>query len=342
MIATGETSVGGELVNIEKGTSDAMNPLARMELGRFAGVVAFVALFALFSITESSVFPTSANLNYLVSSQAITAIMALSLVVPVATGAFDLSIGGTMTLSAAFLGYLEVHHHVNVGAAIVLAVGFGCLIGLVNGIVVIRFGVNSFIATLGMGSILVAFAYKLLNGTPIYSGLPSMMSDLGQKTPLGVPIPVFYMLVLALVLWYVMEKIPAGRAFRAVGSNQDAARLAGLRTNRYVYVSFVIGGSIAALAGVIFVGQQGNVPIDPGSNYLLPAYAAVYLGSAQLQRGGRINVWGTLVAIYLLALGNNGLQLEFPNNPWIQGVFQGAALIIAVALSVRGGRKRRG
>jgi ribose transport system permease protein len=147
------------------------------------------------------------------------------------------------------------------------------------------------------------------------------------------------MLAIALALWYVLERTPTGRRVYATGGNVNAARLAGVRTSRVIIVSLMTCGAIAAIAGILNSAQlaTGDPTIGPG--YLLPAYAAAFLGSTQFQ-GGRYNIWGTVVAVYVLAVGVKGLQLA--GAPvWIPDLFNGVALILAVGMSKYQGTARR-
>jgi ribose transport system permease protein len=192
-------------------------------------------------------------------------------------------------------------------------------------------GVNSFIATLGTSSLLMAVAELVGQGN--YVGpFPTAFADLTSSNPGGVPMITIYLFVLAVGLWYVLEHSPIGRRFYATGANLDAARLAGVRTNRYVFVSFVICGLGAGAAGVLLASSLTTVDQTIGSTYLLPPYAAAFLGATQL-KPGRFNVWGTIVALFLLGTGVQGLQLAGA-EPWVTDLFDGVALISAVSIAV--------
>jgi ribose transport system permease protein len=153
-----------------------------------------------------------------------------------------------------------------------------------------------------------------------------------------VPIVFIYMVVLAIVAWMVLEHTPWGRRVRATGSGPDAARLAGVRTSWYVFWTLVVSGMVASLAGVLFIGRIGIVGPSVGQSYLLPTFAACFLGTTQI-RPGRFNVWGTLLALFLLATGIQGLQLA-GGQLWISDMFNGVALVAAVGLSVYAARRR--
>ena len=144
----------------------------------------------------------------------------------------------------------------------------------------------------------------------------------------------YYLAVMAIIVWYVFEHTPIGRHMFATGGNAEAARLAGLRTDRLVWGSLVASAVIAGFAGIVYGWKVGNYAATVGPGYLFPAIAAVFFGASQLK--GRPNVWGTFIALYALAWGIKGLQLTFVSNTrWIEPLFQGASLLAAVSLASR-------
>jgi ribose transport system permease protein len=301
-------------------------------LDNYSGLYVWALVIIAFSIWEPTTFPTLLNVRVLAGNQAITAILALSLVVPVAAGVFDLSVAGILGIALMAVAWLQ-QEHVNAVLSVVLVVALGAVIGMVNGLIVVRLHVDSFITTLGMSSILAAAAYAVSGGQQITGVFSSTFENLGQRLVGGIPITFIYMIVLAAVLWYVLEYTSVGRYIYAAGGNPQAARLAGVRVERLIFSSFVTSGTLAALAGVILAAQIGTADVSSGPPYLLPAFAAVFLGATQI-RAGRVNVIGTLVAIFLLATGVTGLQLA--GAPvFVEDLFNGVALIVAVALAVR-------
>jgi ribose transport system permease protein len=204
----------------------------------------------------------------------------------------------------------------------------------VSGFIVVRLRVNSFIATLGVSQLLLGAVLLLSNNTQLVGKLPQSWSDLGNNNLLGIPIVVYFLLALALVLWYVLEFTRVGRYLFATGGNPEAARLAGVPTDRVIWLVFIASGTIAGLAGVIFSMQTGLYSSSIGPGYLFPAVAAVFLGASQLSQ--RPNVWGTLIAYFALAFGIQGLVLSASSaSVWSQPLFQGVSLILAVALASR-------
>jgi ribose transport system permease protein len=311
----------------------------RLGLEKYSGLYVWAIVIIVFSIWEPNTFPTFVNVKVLAANQAITAILALALVVPVAAGVFDLSVAGILGFALMGVAWLQ-QEHVNALLATLLILVTGAAIGAVNGFVVVRLHVDSFITTLGMSSILAAAAYAVSGGQQITGVFSPTFESLGQRQIGGIPIAFIYMVVLALVLWYVLEYRPVGRYLYAAGGNPQAARLAGVRVERLVFGSFITSGTLAALAGIILAAQIGTADVSSGPPYLLPAFAAVFLGATQI-RVGQVNVPGTLVAIFLLATGVTGLQLA--GAPvYVEDLFNGTALIVAVALAVRGQRRSAG
>jgi ribose transport system permease protein len=306
----------------------------RVSLGldRFSGLYVLALLIVVFGLWIPDLFLTTSNLRSIAGDQAVTAILAFGLIIPLAAGVFDLSIASTMGFAAVVTMWAQNHGH-NAALGAVLAILAAAAIGAINGFVVVRLHVDSFIATLGMGSILAAGAYWVTNGQQIVTGISPSFIKFGSNQWLNIPAPVYYMAVLAVVLWFFLEFRPAGRYLYAVGGNLNAARLAGVRVNRIIFTSLMAGATIAGFAGVVLAAKLGTGNPDSGPPYLLPAFTAVFLGATQIKRG-RANVLGTLIAIYLLAAGVKGLQLA--GAPvYLNDLFNGLALIIAVALAAR-------
>ncbi|MFR9805049.1 ABC transporter permease [Pseudonocardia sp. RS010] len=300
--------------------------------GRFSGLYLAAVLIVVFGLWQPSTFLTVTTLRTVADQQAITAMLALALVVPMATGAFDISIPSTMTLSLVLVAKMQSSGW-GVAPSLLVALLAGLLIGLVNAVAVVRLHVNSFVATLGSGSVITGCAFWVTGGQPIVRGFSPGFLAFGQSQVLGVPVPVLLLVVLAAVLWVVLEHTPVGRYLYATGSNAQAARLAGLRTTRFVLGALVSSAALAALAGMLLAAKLGVGTHDVGAPYLLPVFAAAFLGATQVYPG-RVNVPGTVIAVYLLAVGVKGLQLAGA-EAFVTGIFNGLALVVAVALASR-------
>ncbi len=297
---------------------------------RISDIYAFIVIFIVFAIWTPNTFLTETTLRTILDQQAITAILAVGLTVPLAAGVFDLSVGYTLGLSTIFVSVMLTQWGVPIALAVLIAIIAGGIVGMVSGLVVTRLGVDSFITTLGMGS--VAFALTLLlSNNQLIIGLPQPFQKIATFELLGIQLPVYYMVVLAFILWYVLAHTPVGRYFYATGGNYEAARLSGLPVKVITVASLIIAGLMAGIAGTLLAGQSAAGSPSVAPQYLLPAFAAVFLGSTQF-RSGTPNIWGTVISVFVLATGVKGLQLV--GAPfWIPDLFNGAALIIAVALS---------
>ncbi|WP_345419097.1 ABC transporter permease [Pseudonocardia xishanensis] len=308
-------------------------------MSRFSGLYLIGLLVVVYSLWLPETFFNADNARVILSSEAITGILTLGLMVSLISGVFDLSVAANMSWSTIFLGWLQAVVGVDWVLSIVLTLAFGVLIGVLNAVVVTVLKVDSVIGTLGMSSVLAAATYWLSDGQSIVGGLDPAFRELGSSKWLTIPAPVYYFAVIALVLWYLLSYTPAGRYLYSVGSNMSAARLSGLKVVRLQWFGLMTSAAVAAFAGIVFTAQLGTASYDSGAPYLLPAFAAAFLGATQV-RPGRFNVWGTLIAIYLLAIGVKGLELQWPGEPWIRDLFEGIVLIVAVALAARSAARR--
>ena len=304
---------------------------------RISGLYVWAAVFLLFSVWVPEKFLTRVTWTSLAADQAVTTIVALGLVVALAAGVFDLSVGAVLGASAALTADLMVNKHWNPVLAMAVTLLFGLAVGLVNGIVVVRFKVDSFIATLGMSSVLTGLTEWLTKNQQIV-GISNGFKKIATLKPFGIPIPFFYMLLIALVLWYILQLTPVGRYLYATGGSREIARLAGVRPERWIYMALLTSSFVASIGGIIVLARVSGAGPTLGATYVLPVFAAAFLGATQFQPG-RFNIWGTVLAVYLLATGTKGLQLV-GFDPWVDKLFYGAALVIAVALAGFEGRQR--
>jgi ribose transport system permease protein len=296
---------------------------------RYALVFALAILIIVFSILLPDTFPTSGNLNTILLSQAVMLILALAITMPLRTGDFDLSIASNMGFCAALAGTLTLHG-VPVVPAMICVLATGLTVGIVNAILIVGVGINAFIATLGTMTILGGLAVAITDGH-VVAGLPEGLLTFSRQEFLDLPAGVWYGWGIALILWYVYEFTPFGRHLLFVGGNPDASRLAGVPVNRVRMAAFIMCGFLGGFAGIVLVGILGAVDPSIGPQFLLPPYAAAFLSTTTIQLG-RFNVVGTLVGLYLLAVGITGLQL-FGVASWISDVFNGGALILAVGFA---------
>ena len=297
---------------------------------QISAVYIFVVLFAIFAVWVPDTFVNWDTWKALLDDQAITAVVAIGLVIALSAGSFNLAVGAQVGIGSMFAAWLLAKHGLSVPTTIVLTVISGGVIGIVSGLLITGARIDSFIATLGVSSILLALISWLSNGQQILE-LGSSYQSISTHEIFGITNPVYIMLAVALVVWYFLERTPAGRKVYATGGNKDAARLAGVPTARVIVLAMMSCGLVCALAGILVSSRVATGDPTVGPSYLLPAFAAAFLGSTQF-RGGRYNVWGTVVAVYVLATGVKGLQLA--GAPvWIPELFDGVALLLAVGLA---------
>ncbi|MEU0190859.1 ABC transporter permease [Streptomyces afghaniensis] len=306
------------------------------------GLLALTALlYLVFSLALPDTFPTLDTVDSILSNQSIPAVLALAAMVPIVTGAFDLSIGYGLGLAHVMVMQLVVNENWPWPLACLTVLAGGLVVGVLNGVIV-EFGrIDSFIATLGTGSMMYAVTGWVTDGSRIVpgpQGLPPAFTDLYGSTFLGLPVPAFYVLALAGILWLVLERLPLGRYLYVVGSNPRAADLVGIPTRTYTVYAFAASGLIVGFAGVLLASQQqiGNPSV--GLDYLLPAFVGALLGSTAI-RPGRPNALGTVVAVAVLAVGLTGIA-QLGADFWTVPLFHGGTLLIAVGLAGYAARRR--
>ncbi len=312
-------------------------------LERLSGLYLWGLFIVVFSIWSPSLFPTASTVHTIASGQAVSAMLTIAVLIPLIGGSYDLSVAATANLTAVVAVDLQTSAHWAVLPSILAALLCGVLIGLINAFIVVRLRVNSFIGTLGMGSIIAAVQTMVSGNNEPLPPTSATWSNITQHTIGGFQIAVLYLLVLVVVAWWALERTPSGRYLYAIGDNTEAARLSGIRVDKWVALSFVASGTIAGLGGVIYASLEGP-SLTFGASLLLPAYAAAFLGSTQF-RPGRFNVWGSLLAIYVLATGVQGFEYV-TSAQWLGDMFNGVALIAAVAFATwrqrsSGSRKSR-
>ena len=299
-------------------------------------LVLLVALIALFSALRPGTFPTYFNFRSIMDNKAISALLALAVFLPMTANHFDLSVGFLLGISQVLVIGLQGQGFGWVEASAIVLL-LGAAVGLFNGILVTIVGIDSFIATLGTGTLLYGFNEWYTGGQQVVATLPPGFLGLSGVV-FGIPLPAVYVLVLSLVLWVVFEYLPAGRHLYVLGANPRAAELNGISAKRYVTAAFVAAGVTSAFAGIILQSQLQVGQSSVGQEYLLPAFTAALLGATSI-RPGRVNVWGTILAVAVLAVTVAGLnQLGAPF--FVEPIFDGAMLILAVGLAVTAVKRR--
>ncbi len=298
---------------------------------RFALPVAWIGLIVLFTVLRPDTFATSANWASMLSTQAVFLILTLGLLIPLTTGDIDLSLAYTLTFSSVLVAVLNVEQGWPIVPAIVVAVLASGCIGLVNGLASTVGRIDPIIVTLGTGTFTFGLTLMIAKQTTISGVSDGLVKWTVEQSVLGIPIEFFYALAATAVLWYVFEFTALGRRMLIVGRGRSVARLSGLRVDRVRIGALVAAALIAGVAGVLYAGTSGSADPTSGPSFLLPAFAGAFLGATAILPG-RFNAWGTLIATYFLATGITGLQL-MGAAAYVQQLFYGAALVIAVGLS---------
>jgi ribose transport system permease protein len=258
-------------------------------------------------------------------------VLTLALLPPLTAGDYDLSVAATMGLAGMTLAILNVNHGWSIGAAIAAALAVGLLVGVINGGLVVLLGIDSLIVTLGTSTFIAGVILWISNSQTISGVSIDLIDYVVIKQFLGIPLAFYYGIALGLIMFYVFEFMPVGRRLLFVGRGRSVARLSGIRVVRLRWGAFVVSGVISAFAGVLYVGTLGSSDPTSSLSFLLPAFAAAFLGATTIMPG-RFNPIGSIAAVYFLVTGITGLQL-LGVQTFVQQLFYGGALVLAVALS---------
>jgi ribose transport system permease protein len=307
-------------------------------VGRYGALLLLLALIIGVSALEPSTFPTKSNLINVLNQSALAALIAMGLTFPLVAGEFDLSIGYNASLGGVIACALMGNSGVSIPLAFAIALAAGAVIGLANGLIITRIGVNALVATLGVGTIVIGINYIVAGGVPLSAGDHTksfIQITLGEF--LGIPYPVYIMALAAIVLWVVLNRTVTGQSMQAVGGNPVAARLSGVRVDRVRVIAFVICGVCAAATGVLLASRTGSASVAGGETYLLSAFAAAFFGSA-VMRDGEFHIVGTLIGVITVAIGFNAIALIGLETSW-QYLFQGLILILGVGIGTMARRR---
>lgn len=316
--------------------------------------LALILIIVVFSMMSPN-YLTVDNVLIMASHVAIYALLGMGMLLVILNGGIDLSVGSTLGFSAIIAGFLLQGVPINVfgvtlfpsvPVVVLLSCGVGALVGLVNGILVARFKVAPFVATLGMLYVVRGLALLMTNGLTInnLAGKDELGNTgfawLGFNRVLGIPVGVLIMGVVALILGFVLGRTRFGRWLYAAGGNERAAELSGVPTVKVKIWVYVVSGVCAAIAGLILASTLTSASPTAGNTYELTAIAAVVIGGAALT-GGRGNVRGTLLGAFVIGFLSDGLVIVGVSAYW-QMVFMGAVIVVAVLLnSLQYGRRRK-
>jgi ribose transport system permease protein len=304
---------------------------ALLVVSKFGTIIGMVIMFLAFSIAVPRIFPTPLNMVNIINQASLSAIIAGGLTVALIVGEMDLSIANLASFAGVLVTGLMVNYHLPMGMAIVVVLIVCILIGIMNGIIITKLRVNAVVATLGTGSIIVGLNFAYARGVPIASGLPDAFQNLSIGKTMGIPNNILIMVAVLFLLWIFLNYTEWGVQLRATGGNSSAARLSGIRVDRVKMLGLAIGSFCAGITGILLASLIGSGTSAAADGYLMPAFAAVFLGSATL-KDGDFHIVGTLIGVFFIAIGFNGLAI-FGAPTYVQYFFRGGILIIAVGLS---------
>ena len=299
--------------------------------------IILVAAFAFFSILLPTTFPTLFNIKSILNYQAVTILISLAVMVPIAAGHFDMSVGYGVCIFHVLAIGLQVNSGLPWPLVILLVLAAGAVLGLVNGVLITRVGINSFIATLGVGTILYGIAFWYTDGQQIIGKLPAGFVKINSNLA-GIPTTAIITLIVAILLWIMLEYTPLGRYFYFLGANPKAADLSGISVKKYLTLAFIFAGVLTAMASIMLASLLRVGQISVGPDYLMPAFAGSLLGSTAIHPG-RVNVWGTVSGMLMLAVIISGLQ-QLGASYFVEPLFNGGILIVAVSMAVYAKRRR--
>lgn len=310
------------------------------QVERFGLVIVWIAVILLFGAMRPDTFLTWSNFSTIFGSQAVLVIVTLGLVVPLTAGDFDLSIAQVLTFVSMVTAILSAKLAVPLWVIIPTVLALGALVGAINGALTLYFRVHSLIVTLGVGTFLHGITLWISDSQTIGGVARALMQWSIIERFLGIPIAFYYAIGLAAAMWYVLSYTAFGQQLLFTGRGREVGRLSGIAVGRVRLLSFVASGVMGAIAGLIYTGTTGSANPSSGTTLLLPAFAAAFLGATCITPG-RFNPWGSVVAVYFLVTGINGLSvLGF--RTFVQDLFYGGALVVAVMVSqLVSGRKER-
>lgn len=301
-------------------------------------VILTVLLILFFSLLLPDTFPTVLNLRSIVANKTIIAILSLAAMIPMAAGRIDLTIGYGIVLWHILAISLQTMYGFPWPVAVLVVLLLGAATGFLNGVLVEVAKIDSFIATLGTGTVIYALALWHTGGRQMIGVLPDGFYALNGTMLFGLPITGFYVLALAIIMWIILEYTPIGRYVYAIGANPKAAALNGIPVRRFVIAAFIVSGTLSAVAGVLLASKLRIGQASVGLEYLLPALVGAFLGSTTI-KPGRVNVWGTMTGVIILAVGIAGIQ-QLGGSFFVEPLFNGVTLLIAIGIAGYAQRRR--
>lgn len=297
---------------------------------RYGLLILTVLLILIFGLSTDTFF-SMLTLQAILSEKSIVAILALAAMVTMVTGKMNLNVGFGVTFWHVFAITLQQRYGFSWEVAAVIVVMCGCLYGAFNGMLVALADIDSFVATLGTGTVIYAVSLWHTGGRQIVGALPESFYNFSGLEVLGLPIIIFYLMAITIVLWLITEYTALGRKLYAVGANPNTATLNGINTKACYIGSYILSDGLIAFASVLLASHIGIGSSSVGQDYMLPALVGAFLGSTTY-RAGRVNVWGTLIGVALVSVGISGLQ-QLGTPFFVEPLFNGGILLISITLA---------
>jgi ribose transport system permease protein len=306
-------------------------------LRRFSVVVIFLGLVLIFGAISGD-FLTPSNLLNVARQTSIVAIVSVGMTFTILTAGIDLSVGSLVAVTGALAAMASARWGMPVPVAILVGMASGAVAGGISGLLVAKGGLPPFVATLAMMAAARGATLVITDARPI-TGVTKAFRDFGNGFLLGVPIPVWVLIMVAVLAWWVLAYTRFGRYVYALGGNEETAKLAGINVDRIKILVYVISGALSGLAGMILAARLNSAQPTAGIAMELDAIAAVVLGGTSLA-GGAGGVGGSVIGALIMGTLANGLNLaEVPS--YIQKLIQGAVIVLAVVLDVTTRRQKR-
>ncbi len=278
----------------------------------------------MFSIA-SPYFLTTTNLMNIAIQTSVIGVLTIAQLIVLLTAGIDLSVGAVTAIAGVLAAMMM--RSVPVFVATIGALIIGAVFGYANGLIISKMKVPPFIVTLGMSGMLRGLNLVITNGLPI-SNLPTSVAWFGRGKVLGIPVPVFFLIIVTLLFQWILSKTRLGRYTYAIGSNEEATRLSGINTAKYVRIIYMLAGLLSGLAGMILIGRLNSAHPTAAQGYEVNAIAASVIGGASLM-GGVGTAYGAIVGAFIMTILNNGLTL-LGVSAFYQQIAVGAILIVAV------------
>ncbi len=295
----------------------------------YGTLLALIILVTIFSILRPYSFCSLGNFINITRQISLLVIISMGATMVMSINEFDLSIGSMASLGGIMSTIMAAN-----GFPIILCFAFPLLIcsaiGMINGLIVAKFGVLSFVTTLGMSTIITGIIFRLTGGSTVFQNIPKSFSYMGTAKLLGVPILSILMLVGILVFYFMMERMVIGRKLYAIGGNEAASKISGINVKKYKIIAFSLCATMAGFTGILIASRLGSANVTAGDGYFLQTYAAVFIGCT-VSKCGVPNIQGTVIGAAILGILANGLTiLQMPT--YMQNLITGAIIIVAVIL----------